>query len=249
MFRTLRRLLDRVIVPLAALVVLMTSAPDARTAPFAAATRIDDRSDFFTRWNAAHADAYALDGVERFIEWSGRGKPRVACARGAMVAYSGTSMRYAGPVLVDPAFRDRLSRFEEVVRDVAISVYGRAPRVVRHYGAFSCRTSRRRPGRVSEHALGNAIDVVGFDFAAARRVDALPEELPRSLKAPFQVRVSRHWSANATETGRIHERFLHELTARLEGRPDIFRILVGPGHGNHSDHFHFDASPWRFVDL
>src|SRR5690242_5843977 len=169
MLGTLRRLLDRVMVPLTVFVVLMMSAAGARTAPFAAAARIDDRSDFFARWNAAHADAYALDAVERFIEWSGRGKPRVECARGAMVAYSGTSVRYAGPVLVDPAFRERLARFEEVVRGVAITAYGRAPRVVRHYGAFSCRTSRRRPGRVSEHALGNAIDVVGFDFAAARK--------------------------------------------------------------------------------
>jgi hypothetical protein len=48
---------------------------------------------------------------------------------------------------------------------------------------------------------------------------------------------------------KLHERFLHELTNRLEGRPDIFRILIGPGHGNHDDHFHFDASPWRYVDL
>jgi hypothetical protein len=198
MFGTLMRPLGRLIVPLTASIAFLTAATGARTAPFAAAAGIDDRSDFFARWNAAHADAYALDGVERFIEWSGRGKPRVACSRGAMVAYSGTLLRYAGPVLVDPAFRERLSRFEEVVRDVAISVYGRAPRV---------------------------------------------------LKAPFQVRVSRHWGGTVTETGRMHERFLHELTARLEGRPDIFRILVGPGHGNHADHFHFDASPWRYVDL
>jgi hypothetical protein len=210
-----------------------------------------DRGELFAHWNAARGDAYPLDDVERFVDSTGRGKPHIECDRGAMVSYAGTSVHYAGPVLVDPAFRERLTRFEGVVADVAKTVYGRTPRRLRHYGAFSCRASRNRPHRISEHALGNAIDVIGFDFDAVRKGEMLPADLPRSLRLPFQVRIARHWStaAGAGEAAAVHQRFLRELTRRLEDRPDIFRILIGPGHGNHADHLHFDASPWRYVDL
>ena len=208
-----------------------------------------DRGELFAVWNAAHGDAYPLDDVERFVEPAERGRPRIQCDRGAMVAYAGTTLHYAGAVLVDPAFRERLMRFEELVSEVAQSVYGRAPRRVVHYGAFNCRSSRKRPRRISEHALGNAIDVVGFDFGAARKSDLLPADVPRALRLPFQVRVATHWTARAGAAASVHERFLRELTERLKERPDIFRILIGPGHGDHADHLHFDASPWRYVDL
>jgi hypothetical protein len=100
---------------------------------------------------------------------------------------------------------------------------------------------------VSEHALGNALDLVGFDFGAASKSQPLPEALPRSLKLPFQVRVARHWHGEGA-IGAIHARFLALLTERLEQRDDIFRSMFGPGHGGHSDHLHLDAAPWRYVD-
>lgn len=156
-----------------------TCVASATAGPLAVAGRVDDRGELFARWNAAHGDAYALDDVDRFVDWDGGRKPRIECNRAAMVAYSGTSLHYAGAVLVDPAFRERLVRFEALVKDIAESVYG-------------------------------------------------------SATGPLDF---------------VHQRFLHTLTQRLEERPDIFRILIGPGHGHHDDHFHFDASPWRYVDL
>jgi hypothetical protein len=166
-----------------------------------------------------------------------------------MVTYSGTALRYSGAVRVHPAFQERLQRFEEVAVDVAKEVYGREPRRLRHYGSYVCRSSRNRTHRVSEHALGNAIDVVGFDFGGATKTTPLPEGLPRGLRGPFQVRVLKHWNAAANPTAQVHQRFLRELTARLEERRDVFRILIGPGHGNHADHLHLDMSPWRYVSL
>src|SRR5262245_31521924 len=65
-------------------------ALSARAAPFESYATSDDRSELFARWNAEHGDAYALDEVKRFIEWTGRAKPRIECDRAGMVAYSGS---------------------------------------------------------------------------------------------------------------------------------------------------------------
>jgi hypothetical protein len=166
-----------------------------------------------------------------------------------MVNYAGTTVRYAGPVSVSEPFRSRLERFEQVVADVGQEIYGRPPRRIRHFGAFSCRSSRNRSYRVSEHALGNAIDVVGFDFGAATKLQPLNPDLPRQLRGPFQVLVARHWQPAESPTARTHARFLRVLTDRLLERGDVFRSMIGPSHRDHSDHFHFDVSPWRYVDL
>lgn len=205
------------------------------------------RSGLLSAWNRLRGDEYPLDEVER---WLSPGE-RVTCDPKGLVSYRGTSVRYAGSVLVDPAFRQRLERFETVVAETAREVYGREPRLLRHYGAFSCRATRNRKHVVSEHALGNALDLVGFDFGAATKQQPLPSSLPKQLRAPFQVRVGRHWSppSNGSAAATVHARFLALLTERLSDRGDIFRCMFGPGHGGHDDHLHLDAAPYRYVDL
>jgi len=203
-----------------------------------------ERAEAWARWNAAHDDAYPLDDI---LRWLPDGE-RPACDKSTIVAYRGTTIRYAGAVFVHPAFAERLARFETVVAEVARDVYGREPRRIHHYGAYNCRPVRTLRHLLSEHALGNAIDVVGFDFGAATKATPLPAALPKALKFPFEVRVLRHW--NKTEgTAAVHARFLAALTERLERRPDVFRSMFGPGHGGHDDHLHLDVSPWRWVDL
>lgn len=205
------------------------------------------RAALFAGWNELRGDAYPLDHFER---WLPPGQP-VKCDQKGMVSYRGVKLRYAGSVLVDPAFRERLQHFEEVAAQAAREVYGREPRLVRHYGAFSCRATRNRSHVVSEHALGNALDLVGFDFGAAMKTQPLPDGLPKQLRAPFQVRVARHWQPRSASdaAAAAHARFLALLTDRLKQRSDIFRSMYGPGHGGHDDHLHLDAAPWRYVDL
>jgi hypothetical protein len=101
---------------------------------------------------------------------------------------------------------------------------------------------------MSEHALGNAIDVVGFDFTRATKKDGLAPGLPRELRGPFQVRVARHWDGDAKgPSAAVHAHFLRQLAARLSDRSDVFRGMIGPSRSDHADHFHFDMSPWRYV--
>ncbi len=210
------------------------------------AAPLPSRWTLWAAWNAQNGDAYELDAIPRRLEGP---RGRVECEREGLVEYRGTAVRYHGPVVVREAFQPRLERFEAVLVDVARETYGRAPRRIRHLGAFSCRRSRTRSHMVSEHALGNAIDILGFDFGAATKADPLPDGLPKHLRGPFEVRVLRHWDKATNPTAALHARFLRLLTERLAERRDVFRSMFGPGHRGHSDHFHFDMTPWRYVDL
>lgn len=204
------------------------------------------RGELWATWNELRGDSYELDTVERFLDEG----DEVTCDQKSLVRHGGTHVRYLRSVQVNPAFRQRLERFEEVVRDVALEVYGRAPSRLRHFGAYSCRSSRRRAHRLSEHALGNAIDVIGFDFAPAKKSETLAVGLPKRLRAAFEVRVARHWGADASHpTAAVHSRFLRELSERLTERRDVFRVMIGPSRSDHADHFHFDMSPWRYINF
>jgi hypothetical protein len=202
------------------------------------------QGELWARWNAEHGDPYELDRIERWLKPGERFK----CDPTNLVPYSGTALRYSGSVLVNPVFRERLERFERIVVDLARETYGREPRRLKHYGAYNCRVVRTIRQLLSEHALGNALDVIGFDFAAATKATPLPGGLPKSLRGPFEVRVLKHWG-KADGVPAIHGKFLLELTARLRAHNDIFRSMFGPSHIGHEDHLHFDVSPWRYIDL
>ena len=92
---------------------------------------------------------------------------------------------------------------------------------------------------MSEHGLGNAIDVSGFEFGA----DA---SAPDGLKGGFRVILKKHWD-DQLGVGATHARFLRELVMALSQRPDIFRGMIGPGARGHDDHFHFDMGRSRFM--
>ncbi len=236
----------------ASVAVLLSACASLVEAPGATAAEPESSSPHFRQrllsaWNDLRGDPYPLDSVDRWLEPG----QRVSCDRTGLVVYRGNALRYAGAVVVDPAFRDRLARFEELAAATAREIYGREPRLVRHYGAFVCRATRNRKLRVSEHALGNALDLVGFDFGAATKHQPLPAGAPKRLRGPFQVRVAKHFkpATRASEADALHRRFLTRLTEQLRARDDIFRSMFGPGHGGHDDHLHLDAAPFRYVDL
>jgi len=202
------------------------------------------RTELWAAWNSLRGDAYALDPVERIIDTGAR----IECSSSGLVSHRGQLVPYQSPARVAPAFRERLVRFEQLLIEVATDVYGRAPARVRHLGAYVCRSTRNRSSRMSEHALGNAIDIAGFDFTRAKKQQPLALGLPRELHGPFQIRVARHWNPRAdSPVAAVHARFLHELAERLSDSSDIFRGMIGPSRSDHSDHFHFDMSPWRYV--
>lgn len=193
-------------------------------------------------FNQLRGDGYPLDDVLRRLE----PKAAVKCDPAALRTYKGTTLAYAGSVLVDPAFVERLARFEEIVNRVALDVYGRTPSKLLHAGAYACRKSRNRSTRLSEHALGNALDVVGFTFAPATK--AQRATLPKHAHGAFRVTVGQHWKAERSELARLHREFLRTLAAEVV-EADVFRVILGPSHPGHADHLHFDMSPWNYTHL
>ena len=197
----------------------------------------------FPRAAAAAAEVpYPLDELTRQVPARGR----MTCPVVPMVRYAGSVVRYHKPVMVYAGFAEHLRRFEEVVRDTAVAIYGRAPRRIVHVGTYNCRRIRTYPTYLSEHGLGNAIDVEGFDFDGVR--GAVPADLPKRLRGAFTVRLGRDWRATSA-IGAVHARFLELLARRLVAREEIFRVLLGPAYPGHEGHFHFDMSPWRIVEI
>jgi hypothetical protein len=226
----------------------LSSDPDAQVlespAHYQRASALS-RGALWATWNQLRGDAYPLDTLDRSLDIG----EKIACDARSLIAYRGRSLPYRSTAWVNPAFRERLERFEDLVREVALEIYGRAPRRLDHLGAYNCRSTRHHVGRLSEHALGNALDVSGFEFGPAPKQGAAAR-LPKGLRGAFRVRVSAHWAPRSDDpAAALHTRFLHELTARCEQRSDVFRVLIGPSQRDHADHFHFDMSPWHYVNL
>jgi hypothetical protein len=182
--------------------------------------------------------AYPLDSISRDVP--ANAKRRVRCPKVRLVRYRGTVVRYRPAARVYVGFRRRLQRFERELRDVAKAHYGRAPSRILQAGTYSCRPIRWM-SMLSEHALGNAIDILGFAFPRGR----LKPGLPVRLKGPFTVTVKRHGRATRG-VGAIHARFLRKLARRLEQK-GVFRVMLGPASGGHADHFHFDMAPYQMI--
>ena len=189
-------------------------------------------------------DSYPLDHVERRV--SARGP--LVCPEGNLVAYRGDKLKYNKPLRIVPAFRERLKLFENVVVETAIEVYGRAPRTLEQLGSFACRRIRTYPEWLSEHAMGNAVDIAGFIFPPLTMKQARGTSQPPALRRGFKVTMLQHWQAKRPQE-QIHSRFLHILAERLIHRADIFRVLLGPAYPGHKNHFHFDNGPYRLIEI
>jgi hypothetical protein len=187
---------------------------------------------------------YPLDTVSREVAPEGE----LRCPSVELESYRGDAVRYQTNVWVYTGFRPRLAAFERVVRDVGVEVYGRAPERISTLGGYGCRRMREHAGWLSEHALGNAIDVAGFDFGHLAKGAALPAGMDKAFANGFEVRVLSHWGKK-TGHAAVHARFLRALADRLAAREDIFRVLLGPGYPGHDNHFHFDMAPFRLVQI
>ena len=174
--------------------------------------------------------AYAFDDLPREV----RGK--VSCPDVELRDFAGSSMQFVPAARAALPFREHLAELERVVAEVSTQFYGRAPSALSIAASYDCRPVTGNRRRLSEHALGNAIDITAFRFDG----DA--------SQPGFEVRVDKHWKANGDATVERHARFLQALTQALIAR-DVFRTLLGPAHPDHHDHFHFDMAPHHYVHL
>lgn len=186
---------------------------------------------------------YPLDKLSRKVPAKGSFK----CPKVKLISHRGEHVKYHKPVTIHPAFKERLIRFEKLVKEVAIEVYGRPPHRIRHLGTYNCRRIGGNREKLSEHSFGNGIDVASFSFARLKRGEKLPPGVPRSLKRAFKVDMLKHWEDQRTAKG-LHQRFLHTLGRRLI-ESKIFRVLLGPAFPGHKNHFHLDCAPYDVISI
>lgn len=223
----------------------------ATTVPLRALWSFVFAASIFVAAGSARAEAplepYPLDELGRSVPTTGR----MRCPEVERVRYEGSALRWKTPLEVHPAFEKRLAAFEAIAVGVAEKIYGRAPTRIRHLGSYNCRRIRRYPDLLSEHGLGNAIDVAGFEFPALSARERKTSKLPKALQRAFSVTVLDHWDGKGADDSPngLHRRFLHELTAALEAHPEVFRVMLGPAYPGHRNHFHFDCAPYRLVVL
>jgi hypothetical protein len=184
---------------------------------------------------------YPLDSFDRNLRHG-----QLSCPPVDVHDFHGEALRFSPPARVIEPFRQRLLAFEQVVREVSQRVYARWPSAILVAASHGCRSVGGANRKLSEHALGNAIDIAGFEFALPPGWEAwaaLPAPLGR-----FEVRIDRHWKTTSDAVSARHAYFLEELTRELVAR-GIFRTLLGPAEPDHHDHFHFDMAPWSYVNL
>lgn len=186
------------------------------------------------------------DGEYRWHDYPREVRGNVNCPDVDLVEYKGEILDYDRPLEINPAFKPRLKRFEAIVRDVAVEVYGRPPDRIVNFGGHNCRTVGGRGEKLSEHAFGHAIDVAGFEFDALPVANAARLTHRRAAEA-FEVRLEDHWNASLG-FARLHREFLRRLTEVLEhGGP--FSGMLGPSYPGHDRVFHFDFGPEFFFRL
>jgi len=106
----------------------------------------------------------------------------------------------------------------EIVQPAAHLYFG-APVVEIDSGSYACRTrNSQRGAKLSEHAFGNAVDVMAFTLADGRRIT-----------------VAQGWRGEPAERDFLREAFV--------GACDRFTTVLGPGSDQfHYDHFHMDLA-------
>ena len=145
------------------------------------------------------------------------------CAIETPVTMTGATAALSQPATLGCPLATRFDDFErEVLQPLAIRYFGQSVKRIHHYGAYACRNQRgRNPDRLSQHALGRAIDVSGFELEDGRI-----------------IRVARDWDGFGRRS-----RFLRNVAREA---CDLFHVVLTPSHNDaHGDHLHFDTGPWK----
>lgn len=146
---------------------------------------------------------------------------------GVVVTRGPTGIVYDAPLVIDCSLARDLPQIEAAIQEAATMHLGHPITRIGTLGTFSCRTMRGY-GMLSEHALGNAIDMARF--------------VPSRGGA---VTVVRDYDGGAPMPRTERGMFLRQLELALRGIPSLTYVL-GPWYdSNHRDHFHVDRG-WRW---
>ena len=162
-------------------------------------------------------DYRALDEIEA---------PRSACRVDTAVRITRTGAGLNKPATMSCALAARLDEFDrEVVQPLARDEFGRRVVRINHFGSYSCRGMNGGHSRLSQHALGRAIDISGF-----------------RLSDGTTISVEHDWNGSGAR-----REFLHRLARRA---CDHFSVVLTPdSDADHHNHIHLDIGPERLCSV
>lgn len=185
-------------------------APRAQAPPDAAGSPRDG--------GAPDAGPYPLDGLPRTTD--------TGCPDLPLVERTGA---WRPALRIHPAFLPAVEEIERVLADTSREIYGAAPSALLSASSYRCTPVRGRPERLSEHGLGNALDVRGIEL-----------DLPEGRRAVTVREGFGHGGPDA--------RFFRRVVERLAASGRVTGIL-GPPDPDHLDHLHFDHGRSRFLSV
>jgi hypothetical protein len=143
-----------------------------------------------------------------------------ACTVANPVRVSAAGAEWNQPGIVACRFAVSLDSFtRESIEPLAREYFGLGVNVVEHFGTYACRTTSG--GHDSLHAVGEAIDIAGFELADGTRIT-----------------VAHDWyRADA------YGQFLRAVARAACGR---FSLVLSPDSDrDHDNHIHIDAGPYH----
>lgn len=179
---------------------------------------------FLTQWRlrALKGDPEGCVAVLRRSQVAVRRAPerRLAnsCGYSDGVTLSGGALSKL-PVMSCPLAAAVVSWERHVLQPAAQARLGARVVGLRHLGAYSCRDIAGRPGRRSQHATGNALDVAAFELSDGSLVS-----------------VASDWSRDTPKAA-----FLRDVRS---GACGVMAGVLSPDwNAAHRDHFHLDMGP------
>jgi hypothetical protein len=152
---------------------------------------------------------------------------------GVIVSRGPLGLTYSPPLQIDCTLAKELAWIEQVIQEQAEQHLGSPIKQVVTVGTYSCRKVRGGfTGRMSEHAVGNAIDFGGF--------------VPRRGTT---VSVSRDYRP-LDDSPSARGRFLRGVFWALRGRGRLTHVIGPETRSDHHDHIHVDRGEpwWHFAD-
>lgn len=154
-------------------------------------------------------------------------------------------VRFSSPFPLACGAAVALARWEHHVLQPAARARLGAPVVrIEHLGSYACRrmAGNAGPGRLSEHARANALDVAAFTLQDGRRISVLAD-WHKAEKRQAAVPGAASATAVPGTPAHPHAAFLRQVR---DGACHGFAAVLGPDYNAaHRDHFHFDRGPYR----
>jgi hypothetical protein len=142
---------------------------------------------------------------------------------GVILTKGPTGITYAGPLMIDCSLALALPAIEKVIQEEAVKHLGEPITRITTLGSYSCRSVRGWRERISQHALGNALDMAAF-----------------STKAGSKASVMRDYEIGVEAPSTPRGRFLRAIYRRLWSEGGVTRVLGPEWDAAHRDHFHLD---------